>query len=219
MGDEVRARAVFAALAVAAGCAGCSSEMSIANSAEAQAGAGWKVTVYYTAVESYHSRDDLVAVTGCRVLDCSNGSDELGSYPRTFVKAVKDEGTGRITTGKQAGRYLNWSSGEGYWLDDAPRDSAGGALVPYRSAAADGVPAGRHVRIIDCGRNEDQEAQRRSCPVLRDATWEIRDEFTPGLGGERHIDLYIGEENAPDFTSGPSFTTFEDATLDLLPPA
>ncbi|HEX6869887.1 MAG TPA: hypothetical protein VF163_02210, partial [Micromonosporaceae bacterium] len=94
-------------------------------------GGSWQVTVYYTAVESYHT-DAAVDVTGCLVLECANGNQSLGRYPQSFVQAVKDEGTGRITSGPQAGRYLNWSYDTGYWLDDAPRDSAGRELIPFR---------------------------------------------------------------------------------------
>ena len=100
---------------------------------------GWEVTVYYTAVESFHD-DETVEVRGCLTIDCTNGDDLLGEWPEGFVTAVKDEGTGRITSGEQAGRYLNWASTEGYWLDDAPRDADGGVLVPMRSVPADGVP-------------------------------------------------------------------------------
>jgi len=41
----------------------------------------------------------------------------------------------------------------------------------------------------------------------------VRDEFTPGLGGPRHVDLYIGEETGPGFTGGPWYTTLQGATL------
>ena len=180
---------------------------------------GWQVTVYYTAVESFHNRSDMVEVVGCRTLDCTQGEDPLGRYPRTFATAVKDEGTGRITEGPNAGRYLNWASSEGYWLDDAPRDQAGRPLEPYRSAAADGVPDGTLVRLVDCGNGFDGGPPADPpCTMLRDGQWEIRDAFTPGYGGDRHIDLYIGEEDRPDFTRSAHFTTFEGATLEMSPP-
>jgi hypothetical protein len=180
---------------------------------------GWQVTVYYTAVESFHDRSDMAEIIGCRTIDCTRGSDPLGSYPRTFATAVKDEGTGRITAGENAGRYLNWASSEGYWLDDAPRDQAGRSLEPFRSAAADGVPDGTQVRLVDCGNGYDGgPAADGPCTALREGQWEIRDAFTPGYGGSRHIDLYIGEEDRPAFTQSELFTTFEDATLEMSPP-
>lgn len=180
---------------------------------------GWQVTVYYTAVESFHDRSDMVEVIGCRTIDCTQGDDPLGHYPRTFVAAVKDEGAGRITAGPTAGQYLNWASSEGYWLDDAPRDQAGRPLEPYRSAAADGVPDGTRIRLVDCGNGFDgAPAAELPCTTLRNGQWEIRDAFTPGYGGARHIDLYIGEEDRPGFTESELFVTFEDATLEMSPP-
>ena len=98
---------------------------------------GYEVTVYYTAVESFHT-DGAVAVIGCLVRDCARGSERLGSYPASFVNAVRGEGTGRITSGVHAGRYLNWSYDVGYWLDDVAVDSFGGSLVPFSSSAGDG---------------------------------------------------------------------------------
>jgi hypothetical protein len=180
---------------------------------------GWQVTVYYTAVESFHDRSDTAEVVGCEVIDCTQGEAPLGRYPSTFVTAVKDEGTGRITAGPNAGRYLNWASSEGYWLDDAPRDHAGRPLEPYRSAAADGLPEGTQVRLVDCGRGYDGgPPEEEPCARLRGGQWEIRDSFTPGYGGARHIDLYIGEEDQPDFTRSDMFTSFEDASLEISPP-
>jgi hypothetical protein len=180
---------------------------------------GWRVTVYYTAVEAFHDPATTVDVVGCPVLDCSNGTEPLGTYPSTFATAVKDEGTGRITSGPSAGRYLNWSHGEGYWLDEAPRDKAGRPLETLRSAAADGVPDGTVVRLLDCGRAYDGgPVAPRVCSLLRGGRWEILDAFTPGFGGDRHIDLYIGEEDRPGFTRSELYTTLEGATLELTPP-
>ncbi|RKN45627.1 hypothetical protein D7294_03910 [Streptomyces hoynatensis] len=176
---------------------------------------GWTVTVYYTAVESHHDGEP-VAVTGCPVLDCTHGDSELGSYPEDFVTAVQQEGTGRIVHGPHAGEYLNWSWDVGYWLDSAPRDSYGAPLEPFVSAAADaGVLArGDHVRIEDCGTTEEGEPiEPEVCETLSAASWVVTDEFTPGFGGDHHMDAYIGEETGPGFTDSPLYTTLNDATL------
>ena len=77
------------------------------------ASGSWRLTTYYTAVEQYH-HGQPVEVTGCSSQDCDHGHDDLGSYPDDFVSAVKDEGTGRITSGPHAGRYMNWSYDVGY---------------------------------------------------------------------------------------------------------
>jgi hypothetical protein len=179
-------------------------------------GQPWRVTVYYTAVESYH-RDGPVTITGCRELRCEHGTDELGRYPGGFATAVREEGTGRITNGPHAGRYLNWSHDVGYWLDDAPRDAHGRALEPFRSAAADGIPRGTRLELRTCGRLDSGDpVPDEVCRKLRTADWEIRDEFTPGLGGANHVDLYVGEESTSDYTtSGDLYVTLTGARLDL----
>jgi hypothetical protein len=164
-------------------------------------GKPWLVTVYYTAVESLH-RGPLHEVTGCLTTECENGDDPLGQYPRSFVDAVKEEGSGRITSGGHAGKYLNWSYNIGYWLDTAPRNAHGGVLEPFRSAAADGVPDGTRLRLVDCGEHDSgDDVSSDVCGALRAGQWQIQDRFTPGFGGPQHIDLYIGEEDGPDFTT------------------
>jgi hypothetical protein len=192
------AAALVAACLAAAGAVGCERPPPDER---------WRVTVYYTAVEEHHS-GPATPVTGCPVLDCANGSTALGAYPADFVSAVRDEGTGRT----RAGRYLNWSHDTGFWLDDAPRDAAGETLRPFDTAAADPqvLAAGTRFTLLDCGRAQVDPAV---CDRLRQARWTVRDEFTPGLGGPRHVDLYIGEATGPDFTGGPWYTTLEGARL------
>jgi hypothetical protein len=167
---------------------------------------GWTATVYYTAVLRYHT-GPAEPVTGCPTLNCTRGRSDLGSYPRDFVEAVENEGAGKIADGK----YLNWSSDTGYWLDTAPRDTAGRALRPFVSAAADRdvLRAGTTFTILHCGADGTAAVCRR----LMAAHWTITDEFTPGLGGPRHVDLYIGEETGPDFTDSDWYTTLDGATL------
>lgn len=175
--------------------------------------AGWTVTVYYTAVEQFHG-GRFTRVVGCPRLDCTAGTADLGTYPESFVRAVHDEGTGRTT----AGPYLNWSSDTGYWLDDAPRDSDGEPLRPFESAAADPGVLSRDTRftITNCGTGEgSDEVPRMVCASLRAARWLVTDEFTPGLGGPRHVDLYLGEQTGPDFTESSWYTTLTGAALTL----
>ncbi|MBM2614949.1 hypothetical protein JIG36_05170 [Actinoplanes sp. LDG1-06] len=174
---------------------------------------GWEITVYYTAVEKFHDGDPT-DVTGCLKLDCANGDDELGTYPDDFVQAVQDEGTGLTT----AGKYLNWSYDIGYWLDSAPRSADGRRLEPFVSAAADpGVlPHGTRFTITGCGHQDDNSPlPATTCTALRRGSWLITDEFTPGLGGNRHIDAYIGPETGPDFTDSDWYVTLHDARLTM----
>ncbi len=174
---------------------------------------GWEITVYYTAVEEFHD-DETTDVTGCPKLACSHGSDDLGRYPAGFVQAVQDEGTGRTASGQ----YLNWSYDVGFWLDSAPRDTNGRRLVPFVSAAADPdvLPQGTRFTIAACGHQDDGSTPpAATCTALRRAAWEITDEFTPGLGGNRHIDAYIGPETGPGFTDSDWYLTLTGARLTL----
>ncbi|WP_212846924.1 hypothetical protein [Actinoplanes ianthinogenes] len=176
-----------------------------------QVSGGWEITVYYTAVERFHSGEPT-RVTGCPKLDCAHGDDDLGTYPADFVQAVTDEGTGRTT----AGQYLNWSYDVGFWLDSAPRDTDGDRLTPFVSAAADPsvLPHGTRFRIAACGTQDDGSAPPATiCATLRDAAWLITDEFTPGLGGSHHIDAYIGPETGPGFTDSPWYLTLTGAGI------
>jgi hypothetical protein len=162
-------------------------------------------------VQSFHTGTPT-AVTGCPVLDCAHGHADLGTYPADFVRAVRDEGTGRTS----AGRYLNWSSDTGFWLDTAPRDAHGGVLQPFRSAAADPdvLRRGTSVTIADCGRTEDGgPVPAPVCDRMRAAHWTVTDEFTPGAGGARHLDVYIGEETGPGFTGTDRYATLAGAVL------
>lgn len=175
------------------------------------ASGGWEITVYYTAVERFHDGSST-DVTGCPAFDCpATGDSDLGEYPADFVAAVQEEGTGRTNSGK----YLNWSYDIGYWLDTAPRDTAGRALRPFVSAAADpGVlAAGTTFRITGCGRAAAADGE--VCTKLRAAQWEVTDEFTPGRGGSKHLDAYIGEETGPDFTGSAWYLTLTDASVTL----
>jgi hypothetical protein len=205
-GRTAARRLAAAVLVAVVGCGGGSGE------GEAE---GWEVTVYYTAVESFH-RGTPTPVTGCPSLDCAHGDAPLGTYPEDFVKAVRDEGTGRITSGGYAGRYLNWSYDVGYWLDEAPRDTAGAALRPYATAAADAdvLAPGTEFTLDDCG---DAEVDASVCERLRGAVWRVDDAFTPGLGGSGHLDLYIGEEDHAEFTESPAYTTLENARITTRP--
>lgn len=142
----------------------------------------------------------------------------LGSYPSGFVDAVRDEGCGRISTGPHAGEYLNWSWDTGFRLDESTRDAAGDPLVPFETAALDGVERGTGLTVLACGRTDDgSRADESACAELRAARWVVRDEFTPGLGGERHVDLYIGEGDGPGFTDSPLWVACSGAEVVLEP--
>ncbi|WP_322760863.1 substrate-binding domain-containing protein [Frankia sp. Cr2] len=179
---------------------------------------GWLITVYYTAVEGFHHGPPQ-QVRGCPRQECTFGADDLGTYPTDFVQAVRDEGAGRITSGTRAGTYLNWSYDTGYWLDAIPADTAGHRLEPFQTAGADAATLGRGTRftIASCGMALDgSPVDAAGCTRLRAATWTVRDEFTPGLGGDKHIDLYIGEEDRVNFTASPLYLSGVGARITVV---
>lgn len=160
---------------------------------------GWHITTYYTVVESYHN-GSAETVTGCSARNCADGSDNLGNFPSDFVEKVKNEGAGLITSGSKAGMFLNWSFDTGYWIDTIASDSYGSQLQPFVSAAADSnvLPRNTTFKLSSCG-TDNTAITTAGCSKLEASRWHITDQFTPGLGGAKHIDLYIGKEDRPDF--------------------
>lgn len=188
------------------------------GSSSAPAGDGWRVTVYYTPVEEFHDGEPT-PVRGRPDLESEEQAD-LGSFRSGFVDTVREEGGGRIFDGPHAGMYLNWSRDIGFWLDSSTRDTAGRPLVPFETAAVDGIARGTPLRPVTCGVDDDgSPAAAEPCDRFRAAEWMVRDEFTPGLGGERHADLYIGEETGPGFTASELWVARQDAEVAVGPEA
>lgn len=180
--------------------------------------AGWRITVYYTPVESFHS-GPRKRVRGCPVYGCGRPKADLGSYPESFIEAVRTEGAGRITSGPHKGRYLAWSRRVGqFWLDEAAKDATGRPLRPWVTAAADRSVLRRGSRFVitACGRGRaGRPVPPEVCARFRAARWTVADVFAPGYGGAHHADVYIGEETGPGFTKSPLYTTLDGATLAL----
>jgi hypothetical protein len=186
---------------------------------------GFRASVYYTPVESYHPRSCTRTVVAWPDISTVGSKVTVGPYPCRFVNRVKEEGTGRITSGNYAGRYLNFSweglgprgDRQGFWLDTAPRDSYGNTLVPFVTAAADAnvLPRGTPFKVIDCGRQDGASPpDAEVCAQFKAANWKIEDQFTTGFGGEKHIDLYIGEEDQPSFEGrSPKYVDLTDVVL------
>lgn len=180
---------------------------------------GWEISVYFTALEKYYS-GPLVELRGCPVIDCSNGTADLGRFPSDFLAAVKEEGSGRLASSVAESGYLNWSVSIGYWLDSAPRDARGSILQPYVSAAAD--PAIEYVstfQIDDCGLDvrTGEPVDPRVCDSISRATWIVRDRFTVATVA-KHLDLYVGEQDRVDFLGrSPRAIHTLGATISLRP--
>src|SRR6516225_8640944 len=61
----------------------------------------------------------------------------------------------------------------------------------------------------------DHDGSPIPVPVCRRraALWAIGDQFTPGLGGARRIDAYVGEETGPEFPGSDWYLTLGAATI------
>lgn len=176
----------------------------------------WNLTVYYTAVESLH-HGRAMTLKGCSEMGCDH-KEIIGHYPMDFLRAVQEEGTGRITSGEYAGKYLCWSKRDGYWVDTVPKDAQDAALTPWISAAADVsvMDFGTTFHVQNCGKDDEdgEDIDPNICSKLKNAHWKITDRFEPGLGGKHHLDLYIGEEDQEDFVnSSPKVISVKSASV------
>ncbi len=165
-------------------------------------GAGWSLIAYYTPVESYHTGPPQ-AIQGCATPACPNGAEPLGSYPSDFLQDVQREDAGRITSGKYTGSYLNWTAADGYWLDTSTRDAGNQPLRPFVSAVADAsIALSTGFRVLSCGvdKTSGDSTDPAVCDRFKAATWVVTDHpVSPGAAHD--LDLYVGEEDGPDFAN------------------
>jgi len=177
----------------------------------------YHITVYYTPVEIYHSGPTL-PVWGATDISGESGRELLGSYPESFIAAVQMEGSGRITSGAYAGKYLNGSFGGGFWLSEFAPDAYGEPLQPFKTAAADADVLERGTLfklkkpLLESG---NVEISATAAKKLLSSTWDVQDHFETGYGGDLRIDLYIGEEDRDDFTTkSPYYVALENVIIE-----
>ena len=188
----------------------------------ARASSGWELTVYYTPVESYHGAAPT-EVYGCPTSNCDSSlaTQDLGSFPSDFLAKVKQEGAGEITDGQDASTpYLNWTYDGGgyYWLDTAPRDASGSALVPWQtSSAASTYPFGTSWNVTNCGTNSDgTPVDQTMCQEVLGSTWTVSDRFEAGISTNRHADLYVGLEDRANYeNTAPQYFDWIGVTTTL----
>jgi hypothetical protein len=211
-------------VAVGAWLVGCSTSSAEPPSVLSQAQQGWEVTVYYSAVEHLHG-GPIKKVNGCLHRGCETRLEYIGYYPSDFVDAVEFLGSGLLEHGPHDGRYLNWSPKEGFWVDLVPRDSAGGILVPFVSAAAPPavLGAGSTFEVADCGRRRDGSAvPKMTCDALSAPLWTVADEIDPepGVDEGQQVSLFVGDETAAVARGDNPYATMigADITMDTTVP-
>jgi hypothetical protein len=157
-------------------------------------------TVYYTPIESgftFERGFDATPVTkpGLRGR----------KYPRDFLRSVKKEGFGRITTPVNGRHYLSYNGDDSFVFASKPT-GAGGTLVARFSAAAKLGQSGlRRGVVIETSSSTVQE-------VFGSTRWKIVD--TGGGLRRWQVDCYYGEDEplGPGrFMGRPRGTTFEYA--------
>ena len=126
-------------------------------------------------------------------------------YARDFLRSVKKEGFGRITTPVNGRNYITYNDGGSYAFA-SHATSGGGVLVPRYSAAMVGGHGGlRRGAIIETTSPELQK-------IFGSNRWKIMD--TGGGLRRWQIDCYFGEDEplGPGKLQGrPRATTFEYA--------
>jgi len=157
-------------------------------------------TLYYTPKESgftFERGFDATPVT----------KPGLGGrkYPADFLRSVKKEGFGRVTTPVNGRRYISYNGGGSFGFASHPT-GGGGVLVARYSAAIKSAQGGlRHGAIV---LTDSQEVQK----VFGSTKWKIMD--TGGGLRRWQIDCYFGEDEPlgpGKFMGRPRATTFEYA--------
>ena len=172
----------------------------------AGASGGWHLTVYYTPVESYHG-PPLKPVADCAGL-------AIGNHSLDFLDRVQTEGFGRFVTPIGGSGYLGWDFDHRCWF--LARRPVGVGDRPLRewvsAAAASTLAMGTGVRVMSCGSNVNEIV----CARVRGAAWVVED-HCGSCGDPKHLDLYVGEEDRPDFEDlSPSYFDAHGAVVALL---
>jgi len=160
-------------------------------------------TLYYTPMES-----GFTAERGFDVIMETRPGLNGNTYPRDFLRAVKLEGYGRITTPVKGKHYIAYDDGN-YEYDNGPKGRGITLLEPRASAA---------VRLGQAslpGRTQLETSEPTIKEVFGSTKWKIID---TGGGLKRwQLDLYWGEDEprAPDSIGRPRGTDFEYAYSEI----
>lgn len=138
-------------------------------------------TIYYTPKESGFTAERGFDVT-------PTTAPGLGgrTYPKSFLRAVKKEGFGRLVTAVNDRNYMRYAGDGKYAYAKAPLGNRGNVLVPRKSCAIsrrNPHVAGKTPLVIDS-------------PTVMEVTGS-REWFAGDTGGGLHplqIDLYWGED-------------------------
>jgi hypothetical protein len=157
-------------------------------------------TLYYTPMES-----GFTAERGFDATPVTKPGLHGRTYARDFLRSVKKEGFGRITTPVNGRNYIRYNGGNSYAFGSSP-SGGGGSLVPRFSAAARrGQPGLGFGSVIETFGPTVKE-------IFGSTQWKIVD--TGGGLRRWQLDLYWGEDEplGPGrLMARPRGTTFEYA--------
>ena len=137
-------------------------------------------TLYYTPMES-----GFVAARGFDATRVTKPGLGGRKYPRDFLRSVKKEGFGRITTPVNGRSYIRYVSGNSFAFAMRPTGGGGTLVSRFSCATRTGQFGLRHGAIIET-----------LAPTIRQVFGSTRWKIVDTGGGLRRwqIDLYYGED-------------------------
>ena len=157
-------------------------------------------TLYYTPMES-----GFTFQRGFDAMPVTKAGLHGQTYPRDFLRSVKKEGFGRITTPVNGRHYIRYNAGNSFAFASTPTGGGGTLVARFSAATKLGQSVLRRGVIIETSSSTVKE-------VFGSTRWRIVD--TGGGLRRWQVDLYYGEDEplGPGRLMGrPRATTFEYA--------
>ena len=155
-------------------------------------------TLYYTPKES-----GFTSERGFDATRVTKSGLRGRAYPRDFLRSVKKEGYGRITTPVNGRNYIRYNGGS-YGYSSAPSGGGGTLIARFSAAARSSGPLHRGL-VLETPAPEVEH-------VFGSTRWKIVD--TGGGLRKWQLDCYFGEDEPlgpGKFMARPRSTTFEYA--------
>jgi hypothetical protein len=157
-------------------------------------------TLYYTPMES-----GFTIERGFDAAPVTRPGLRGHAYPRDFLRSVKKEGFGRITTPVNGRNYIRYNGGDSFAFASKPTGGGGVLVARFSAAVKPGRSGLRRGLVVET-------PSATVGQVFGSTRWKIVDS-----GGGLHrwqIDLYYGEDEPlgpGKFMARPRGTTFEYA--------
>ncbi|MFJ7275514.1 hypothetical protein [Kitasatospora sp. NPDC098663] len=169
---------------------------------------GYTLTVYYTPSEAFfHGPARSIRDQACA------GQDLPDDHPGDYLDRVALEGFGKTVHGD----YLGWDFTRHCYFTTGqpPVGSHENPLVPWHSVAANQLPPGTRIRVLDCGQGLSTDI----CARVKSADWHVDDLCSIGCDDAKHLDLYIGEQTHANLEDQDSYFVTTSARVQAEAPA